>query len=55
MGQFRNKAREARLRWFRHVISREDHVRRMILSMEPPRRRKIGKPKRFMDTLREYE
>lgn len=41
--RFGDKAREARLRWFRHVRRREEeymYVGRKMLNMDPPGRRK---------------
>ena len=54
-GRFKEKAREARLRWFGHVQRRESgYIGRRMLAMELPGRRQIGRPKRrFMDAVRE--
>lgn len=53
--KFGNKLREARLSWFGHVQRREeDYIGRRMLEMEPPGRRKRGRPKRrFMDAVEE--
>ncbi|KAI5624268.1 hypothetical protein C0J50_16161, partial [Silurus asotus] len=50
VGRFGDKVREARLRWFGHVQSRDIwYISRIMLRMEPP-----GRPKRrFMDVVRE--
>ncbi|KAI5099200.1 hypothetical protein C0J45_11339, partial [Silurus meridionalis] len=55
LGCFGDKVREARLRWFGHVQRRDmRYIGRRMLRMEPPERRKKGRPrKRFMDVVRE--
>ncbi|KAI5085367.1 hypothetical protein C0J45_23151, partial [Silurus meridionalis] len=55
VGCFGDKVREARLRWFGHVQRRDmNYTGRRMLRMEPPGRRKRGKPRRrFMDVVRE--
>ncbi|KAI5086740.1 hypothetical protein C0J45_2291, partial [Silurus meridionalis] len=55
VGCFGDKVREARLRWFGHVQRRDmNYIGRRMLKMEPPGRRKRGRPKRrFMDVVRE--
>ena len=55
VARFGNKVREARLRWFGHVQRREEeHIGRRMLAMEPPGRRRRGRPKRrYMDVIRE--
>ena len=47
--------RESRLRWYRHVMRREeDHVRKRMLEMEPPGKRRRGRPaRRYMDGIKE--
>ncbi|KAI5628469.1 receptor tyrosine-protein kinase erbB-3 precursor [Silurus asotus] len=52
---FGDKVREARLRWFGHVQRRDmNYIGRRMLRMEPPGRRKRGRPRRrFMDVVRE--
>ncbi|KAI5087037.1 hypothetical protein C0J45_24418, partial [Silurus meridionalis] len=55
VGCFGDKVREARLRWFGHVQRRDmNYIGRRMLGMEPPGRRKRGRPRRrFMDVVRE--
>ncbi|KAI5098071.1 hypothetical protein C0J45_11798, partial [Silurus meridionalis] len=54
-GRFGDRVREARLRWFGHVQKRDmSYIGRRMLRMEPPGRRKIGRPRRrFIDVERE--
>ncbi|KAF7647393.1 hypothetical protein LDENG_00173020 [Lucifuga dentata] len=50
---FRDKAREARLRWFGHVQRRDAGYIGRMLKMELPGKRKRGWPKRrFIDVVR---
>ena len=53
MGRFRQKTREARLRWFGHVCRKADgYIGRRMLRMELPGKRKRGKPKwLFMEAV----
>ncbi|KAI5107698.1 U6 snRNA-associated Sm-like protein LSm6 isoform X1 [Silurus meridionalis] len=55
VGRFGDKVREVRLRWFGHVQRRDmGYISRRMLRMEPPGRRKRGRPKRrFMDVVKE--
>ena len=55
VGRFGEKTREARLRWYRHVLRKDDgHIGRRMLRMELPGQRKRGRPKRrFMDVVKE--
>ncbi|KAI5628101.1 hypothetical protein C0J50_8339 [Silurus asotus] len=55
VGCFGDKVREARLRWFGHVQRRDmNYIGRRMLRMEPPGRRKRGRPmRRFKDVVRE--
>ncbi|KAI5090669.1 hypothetical protein C0J45_19530, partial [Silurus meridionalis] len=55
VGRFGDKVREVRLRWFGHVQRRDmGYISRRMLRMEPPGRRKKGRPRRrFMDVVRE--
>ena len=49
------KMREGRLRWYRHVMRRDqDYVGRKLIEMELPGKRKRGRPKRrFLDAVKE--
>ena len=55
VGRFGEKTREARLRWYGHVLRKDDgYIGRTMLRMELPRKRKRGRPKRrFMDVVKE--
>ena len=55
VGRFGEKTREARLRWYGHVLRKDDgYVGRRMLKMELPGKRKRGRPKRrFMDVVKE--
>lgn len=53
--QFGGKAREARLRWFGHVLRRDSgYIGQRMLTMDLPGRRRRGRPQcRFLDVVRE--
>ena len=55
MGRFGEKTREARLRWYGHVLRKDDgYIGKRVLRMELPGKRKRGRPKRrFMDVVKE--
>ena len=55
VGRFGEKAREARLRWYGHVLRKDDgYIGKRMLRMELPGNRKRGRPKRrFMDVVKE--
>ena len=56
VGWFGEKTREARLRWYGHVLRKDDGYigRRRMLRMELRGKRKRGRPKRrFMDVVKE--
>ena len=54
-GRLREKAREARLRWFGHLQKRNSgDIGRSMVEMELPGRRRRGRPKRrYMDAVKE--
>ena len=49
------KMREGRLRWYGHVMKRDqEYVRRKMMEMELPGKRRRGRPKRrFLDEMKE--
>ena len=51
--QLRMKMREGRLRWYGHVMRRDqDYVGRKMMEIELPEKRKRGRPKRrFLDVV----
>ena len=53
--RLRTKMREGRLRWYGHVMRRDQkYVRRKMMEMELPGKRKKGRPKRrFLDVVKE--
>ena len=55
VGKFGEKTREARLRWYGHLLRKDDgYIGRRMLRMELPGKRKRGRPKRrFMDVVKE--
>ena len=55
VGQFVEKTRVARLRWYGHVRGKDDwYIGRRMLRMELPGKRKRGRQKmRFMDVVKE--
>ena len=55
VGWFGEKTREARLRWYGHVLRIDDgYIGRRMLRMELSGKRKRGRPKRrFMDVVKE--
>ena len=55
MGRVGEKTREATLRWYGHVLRKDDgYIGRRMLRMELPGKRKRGRPKRrFMDVAKE--
>ena len=55
VARFVEKTREARLKWYGHVLRTDDgYIGRRMLRMELPGKRKRGRPKRrFMDVVKE--
>ena len=55
VGRFGEKTREARLRWYGHVLRKDDgYIGRRMLRMELPGKRKRGRPKRrCVDVVKE--
>ena len=55
VGRFGEKTREARLRWYGHVLRKDDgYIGKRMLRMELPGKGKRGRPKtRFMDVVKE--
>ena len=53
MGEISKKVQESRLKWYGHVLRREDeYVGKRVMRMEVPRKRRRGRPKRrWMDTI----
>ena len=52
--RFGRKLQEARLRWFGHVQRKEDtFIGRKVLEMGLPGRQRRGRPRRYMNTLKE--
>ena len=51
---FGNEVREVALLWFGHVQRRDrEYVGRRMMRLEMPDRRPRGRPKRFMDVIKE--
>ena len=53
MGEISKKVQESRLKWYGHVLRREDEcVGKRVMGMEVPGKRRRGRPKRrWMDTI----
>ena len=46
VGEIFKKVQESRLKWYGHVLRREEYVGKRVMVMEVPRKRMIGRPKR---------
>ena len=47
MGEISKKVQESRLKWYGHVLRREDeYVGKRVMAMELPGKRRRGRPKR---------
>ena len=53
VGEISKKVQESRLKWYGHVLRREDeYVGKRVMAMEIPGKRRRGRPKRrWMDTI----
>ena len=53
MGEISKKVQESRLKWYGHVLRREDeYVGKRVLGVEMPGKRRRGRPtRRWMDTI----
>ena len=54
MGEISKKMQESRLKWYEHVLRREDeYVGKSVMAMEVPGKRRRGRPKRrWLDSIR---
>ena len=54
VGEIPKRAQESRLKWYGHVLRREDeYVGRRVMAMEVPGKRRRGRPKRrWLDNIR---
>ena len=54
VGEISKKVQESRLKWYGHVLRREDeYVGKRVMAMEVPRKRRRGRPKRmWLDSTR---
>ena len=53
VGDISKKVQESRLKWYGHVLRKEDeYVAKRVMAMEVPRKRRRGRPnRRWMDTI----
>ena len=53
MGEISKKVQESRLKWYGHVLRREDeYVGKILMAMEVPGKRRRGRPKRmWLDSI----
>ena len=54
MGEISKKVQESRLKWYGHVLRREDeYVDKRMMAMEVPGKRRRGRPKqRWLDNIK---
>ena len=54
VGEISKKVQESRLKWYGHVLRREDeYVGKRVMAMEVPRKRRRGRPtRRWLDSTR---
>ena len=54
MGEISKKVQESRLKWYGHILRREDeYVGKRVMVMEVPGKRRRGRPKRrWLDNIR---
>ena len=53
MGEISKKVLESRLKWYGHVLRREEYVDKRVMGMEVPGKRRRGRPKRsWMDNIK---
>ena len=54
LGEISKKVQESRLKWYGHVLRREDeYVGKRVMAMEVPGKRRRGRPKRrWLDSIR---
>ena len=54
MGEISKKVQDSRLKWYGHVLRREDeYVGKRVMAMEVPGKRRRGRPKRrWLDKIR---
>ena len=54
MGEMSKKVQESRLKWYGHVLRRDDeYVGKIVMGMEVPGKRRRGRPKReWLDSIR---
>ena len=54
MGEISKNVQESRLKWYGHVLRREDkYVGKRVIAMEVPGKRRRGSPKRrWLDSIR---
>ena len=56
VGEISKKVQESRLKWYRHVLRREDeYLGKRVMPMEVPGNRRRGRPKRrWLASIRNY-